>query len=380
MHFTKYSILLVSMILPAAQLVYAQSYGGDSANSFVEDENLSLDIIGSLAATANYSSSQGPLLGLIYRNNRLAGDSHSIKLELEAGIQTQAASLSYMNDQWDEHSYAAGLEIDYAGEKKQNHLDLSFRSLAVEPWISVPLTESVGLRTYTNLSLDQISQPLSNASDIYSQDLGDRVRWAVGGEIAYRHSLSRVAVMQEIGFTSKASAYSKTQAQIAIGSADRSDAFEFASSLSGGALVMLEGTSTIGDRYLLGPGAIRGFEYAGFGPKYTSANTAASRALGGNRFVSFQTDLIFKLPFREIIPIDPGLYFDAGSLWALDIDPSDNAAEGRYDDSFKIRSSTGLTLQHTGEFRQVQVLFGFPLSQSPDDDVSIVQLNIRTLF
>jgi outer membrane protein assembly factor BamA len=98
-----------------------------------------------------------------------------------------------------------------------------------------------------------------------------------------------------------------------------------------------------------GPTTVRGFRQGGLGPQ-----TASEQGLGGQAVVVLNQELRFKL----VGPVDAGLFWDAGNVWAL-------GSELRFSD---LRHSVGAGLRVVLPFGPIRLEYAWVVGPRPGED------------
>jgi len=140
--------------------------------------------------------------------------------------------------------------------------------------------------------------------------------------------------------------------------------------VNGGVLTGLAGNDTRAvDRYFPGADAFRGFAPRGTGPR------DRGDALGGNRFLvaSLEVQREFTEPFPR--PVRGGVFMDVGSAWGLD-----DTLGGGIDDSWRTRSSIGVSIAFDLGETPVSLYVARPLRSQPGDDWQAIGLSISASF
>lgn len=140
--------------------------------------------------------------------------------------------------------------------------------------------------------------------------------------------------------------------------------------VNGGVLTGLAGNDTRAvDRYFPGADTFRGFAPRGTGPR------DRGDALGGNRFLvaSLEVQREFTEPFPR--PVRGGVFMDVGSAWGLD-----DTLGGGIDDSWRTRSSIGVSIAFDLGETPVSLYVARPLRSQPGDDWQAIGLSISASF
>ncbi len=123
----------------------------------------------------------------------------------------------------------------------------------------------------------------------------------------------------------------------------------------------------VSDRISLPGRKLRGFEAGKIGPKdntdYVGGNYASA--------VTIATTLPTFLP--DLQNMDFGLFLDAGNVWGVDYDSS-------LDNSSKIRSSTGLTIDWLTPIGPLNFVFSQPITKNSTDVTETFRFDLGTTF
>lgn len=121
-----------------------------------------------------------------------------------------------------------------------------------------------------------------------------------------------------------------------------------------------------------GIGSIRGYEQSSLGPRDVRADgTISDEAVGGNRKLVVNTEVLFPLPGSGLDKsLRLGVFFDAGQVWGRDDKASFSG----------LRYSTGLTLSWSSPLGPLKFSFGQPLRKKEDDKIQRFQFTFGTIF
>ena len=131
------------------------------------------------------------------------------------------------------------------------------------------------------------------------------------------------------------------------------------------------------ERFFLSTQQLRGFDFRGVGPRDLDA--VNEDPLGGNNFVSARFEFGFPIGFAEEIGLSGGLFFDVGSVWGLD-DTDGAGGPESVDDSFKLRSSVGLTLFWETALGPLAFNFSYPVAKEDFDEDRSFDITFSTRF
>jgi len=126
---------------------------------------------------------------------------------------------------------------------------------------------------------------------------------------------------------------------------------------------------TINHRFFLGGSSLRGFRYAGIGPR--DENDAA---LGGNYFYQSSLEILFPLGLPEELGFKGSVFTDFGSVFGLDKN-ANNIMDGN-----KIRASFGLGVFWNSPLGPISFNFANAISKETFDKTETFRINFGTRF
>ncbi len=141
-------------------------------------------------------------------------------------------------------------------------------------------------------------------------------------------------------------------------------------SLNAGHIFALENQIRLVDRFFLGGDDMRGFAYAGVGPR----DIRTGDSLGGETYAVLQAELDFPLGLPRELGISGRLFSDIGTL----TDNPDSGASVRK--SSKARVSVGTGIAWTSPFGPVKIFYGKPLVREPYDRTEAIRFSFGTNF
>jgi outer membrane protein insertion porin family len=124
------------------------------------------------------------------------------------------------------------------------------------------------------------------------------------------------------------------------------------------------------DRFFLGGATLRGFKFAGVGPRDTSTGDA----LGGNLLYTGSAELRFPLGLPEELRIFGRTFVDAGTL--TDSDDSGPTVE----DSSQLRVAAGIGLSWLSPLGPISVDWAQPFIKNSEDETENFRINFGTRF
>ncbi len=333
-------------------------------------------MIGQIQAWLFYSSEYGATGGASSKLNFPASEGRWASIGTEIAERRQSLKLAYHQDE--AFGTAAAFDMTLRGSHQEPRTTLPFESSSVglQGKLTWPQNGNAQLATYLGTAENRIYNPDASLSTLLLSDVRRNQRTYAGVE--YKHafqgnggSLSKLqyTLGAEAAANSTGESQLRGQAGLLAGGANESGAVNWRADLRAGSIGTANGASSIGERFILGGGTMRGFAYGGFGPH------DGTQALGGNSFAVARFDVQFPRAFGESAWLMPGLHADFGSLWGLD-----TTGAGLVDDSAKLRGSVGVTLSAKMQSGWVSLSLSNPVISEASDESQLLQLGLYTKF
>ncbi len=137
----------------------------------------------------------------------------------------------------------------------------------------------------------------------------------------------------------------------------------------------LDGPTLINERFFLGGDNLRGFQYAGIGPR--DLNSTYQDALGGTRYVRGSADLATPTPLPPEFGIKGHIFTDAGFLGKADINsiPGVPIAQDQV-----IHLSSGVGITWDSPFGPIRLDFAEPILYKSYDKIEHIHFSFGAKF
>ncbi len=142
-----------------------------------------------------------------------------------------------------------------------------------------------------------------------------------------------------------------------------------------GGLVDYDGEGRSVDRFNLGSSILRGFSYAGIGPREVDEDNDVDDTLGGNYYAVASLEAEFPLGLPEEYGLRGAVFYDIGSVWGLDQSNSDVLYE-----DFTARHVIGASILWDSAFGPLRLNFTKALVKEEYDDERTFDLTISSTF
>ena len=344
---------------------------GSKNNLKIIDINVEERPTGEISAGAGVGTSGGTIAFNIKENNWL-GQGKSIGLEIQADEESLIGDFRYTDPNYN----FLGNSITYSFLSERNDKpDLGFENSIIAAAIGTSFEQYKDLKVRLGLKAshddlqteDSASAALKKQDGTYSEltgnygftfDQRDKAFMPTSGSIFTFGQSIPIAADKAFLTNTVSSSFYKSLSENIIGSTKI-----YLASING-----LGGEDVrISKRRGISSSRLRGFEKNKVGP------VDGSDHVGGNYVASlnFETNLPNVLP--ENSNADVGLFLDFGNVWGVDYDSS-------IDDSNKIRSSTGVTVNWLSPIGPLNFVISQNLSKADTDVTESFTFNLGTTF
>ena len=344
---------------------------GSKNNLKIIDINVEERPTGEISAGAGVGTSGGTIAFNIKENNWL-GQGKSIGLEIQADEESLIGDFRYTDPNYN----FLGNSITYSFLSERNDKpDLGFENSIIAAAIGTSFEQYKDLKVRLGLKAshddlqteDSASAALKKQDGTYSELIGnygftfdqrDKAFMPTSGSIFTFGQSIPIAADKAFLTNTVSSSFYKSLSENIIGSTKI-----YLASING-----LGGEDVrISKRRGISSSRLRGFEKNKVGP------VDGSDHVGGNYVASlnFETNLPNVLP--ENSNADVGLFLDFGNVWGVDYDSS-------IDDSNKIRSSTGVTVNWLSPIGPLNFVISQNLSKADTDVTESFTFNLGTTF
>jgi outer membrane protein insertion porin family len=128
------------------------------------------------------------------------------------------------------------------------------------------------------------------------------------------------------------------------------------------------------DRFFLGGSTLRGFRFAGVGPR----DGATDDALGGNSLATGTAELRFPLGLPEELRMFGRIFAEGGTLTGIDV--PDGVDDENLQDSGSLRASAGVGLSWLSPLGPIAVDFSEAFLKEDEDKTETFRISFGTRF
>lgn len=336
-----------------------------------DDRDFAIAPIGLVVLAFGYNTEVGASLSGRVEHGQFLGGNHAISLGFAVSADDKAYDLMLRGG--DAHS--TGLTFEYV---------LGHVSANRQRTFGLDMTESFFKPSAEfNYGLSRFSLGAVFSKDVVSNAF--RVPAVLRSEVGARnlYGLSAGYSRERNGASYAASGEVLTSGDgIAFGKAELSAGYKYKANQRGlvlearfaaGAIGVMQGATSVLDRFIPSSGAVRGFEAGGFGSLDASGTHVGSTNYAVLSFGARQKGLIASLPDLSL-----GAFVDFGSAWGFD--SGGDFLRSQVDDAAKLRSSVGFSIGQNFGPGHIELVVAFPLQHESADRLQELQLNFSTKF
>ncbi len=355
---------------------------GTQPGQIIVDVEVEEQPTGSLQLGATYSGDTGFGVVIDYSERNFLGRGQALSFAIRSGIDNQSYEFNFTEPEFLNPELRFNLGLSY-GETDNQGAAYDTRKFNITPSLSFPLSEYSRLSVRGNVSATEMLNP-GNIGTIIAAEVARGRLDDAGFGFTYRYDTrgvgldpsSGIAVIYNQDFGGMAGdkgTYSKSTIRTIGERAILNEDVVLRGSLEAGLLHHTDGNSRVTDRFFLPATVLRGFEFAGMGPRQRVGTI--NDALGGNKYAVAKFEVDFPLGLPEEYGMSGGAFYHAGNLW-------DTGAGG--DDLFynegAWRHVVGATLYWTTPIGPLRFDFTRALKKETNDEERTFDMSIATRF
>ena len=377
------------------------SQQGSAPDRIILTVNLVENSTGEVSFGGGYSSAEGPIADISYKERNFMGNGQYLALTLSGSLTRFQVDLGFTEPRFLDSNVSAGFDVFYKDTNYLATAGYQLRHAGFDVRLGFPLTDEIGLTTRYTLARDEI----------YNVNYAD----TGVGALAPPSVIAGPAWTSAIGYTLAYDARNDRK------NPSKGVYFEFSQDLAGlggdvfylrsvgearGYYPLADKVTLVGraiggdiapwgghdirnsDLFYKGGETIRGFATAGYGP-HANGDNGSSSSIGGELFWATTAEVRFPLP---LVPEDLGLggalFADAGSLWQVNqangalngATSTSNGVTYNITDSAFIRSSVGASLLWNSPLGPLRFDYAYPLTKAPEDVTQLFRFGASTRF
>ena len=379
------------LIREAAERIRSLGFFGDAGvnaregtqpGQIIVDFEVEEQPTGSLQLGATYSGDNGFGVVIDYAERNFLGRGQALSFAIRTGIDNQSYEFDFTEPEFLSPELRFNLGLSY-GETDNQGAAYDTRNFDITPSLSFPLSEYSRLSVRGNVSATEMLNPGTVGSIVEDEITRGRLDDA-GFGFTYRYDTrgvgldpsSGIAVIYNQDFGGMAGdkgTFSKSTIRTIGERAIMNEDVVLRGVLEAGLLHHTGGSSRVTDRFFLPATVLRGFEFAGMGPRQRDGTI--NDALGGNKYTVAKFEMDFPLGLPEEYGMSGGAFYHAGNLW--DTGASGN---GLLYDNGAWRQVVGATLYWTTPIGPLRFDFTRALKKETHDEERTFDMSIATRF
>jgi outer membrane protein insertion porin family len=332
---------------------------------------------GELSFGAGFSTSDGPLGDIRLTERNLLGRGQSVRAEFTISSRTQQLDFSFTEPYFLDLDLAAGFDLFRRRTDFQSEGSFDQRSLGGTLRASYPLTERWRHGLRFTVRQDEITDVDEDASRFIREEEGDNLTILVGQDLTYDVRDTRFLPSDGYLIRLEQDVAGLGDTQFIRHEATGSYYYPFTPNwvlnlaARGGYIFGYGGENVrLFDRFFLGGQTLRGFKFAGVGPR----DITTDDALGGNLLFTTTAEQRFPLGLPEELRMFGRVFVDAGTLTELDVNGPEIA------DSGSIRASAGIGLSWLSPLGPIAIDLSQAFLKEEEDETEFFRLSFGTRF
>ena len=355
---------------------------GRQPSQIIVDVEVQEQPTGSFQLGATYSGDNGFGVVIDYSERNFLGRGQALSFAIRSGIDNQSYEFNFTEPKFINPELRFNLGLSY-GETDNQGAAYDTRNLDITPSLTFPLSEYSRLSVRGNLSATEMLNPGTVGTIVEDEITRGRLDDA-GLGFTYRYDTrgvgldpsSGIAVIYNQDFGGMAGdkgTFSKSTIRTIGERAIMNEDVVLRGVFEAGLLHHTGGSSRVTDRFFLPATVLRGFEFAGMGPRQRDGTINDS--LGGNKYTVAKFEVDFPLGLPEEYGMSGGAFYHAGNLW--DTGASGN---GLFYDNGAWRHVVGATLYWTTPIGPLRFDFTRALKKETHDEERTFDMSIATRF
>ncbi|MEM8948348.1 MAG: outer membrane protein assembly factor BamA [Pseudomonadota bacterium] len=337
---------------------------------------------GELSFGAGFSTSDGPLGDIRLTERNLLGTGRSLTANFRLSDRRNEIDFSLTEPYFLDSDVTAGVDVFRTETDFQDESSFDQTTLGGSLRANYPLTEHLRHGLKVTVRQDDIRDVDGDASEFIQAEEGKELSVLLGQTLTYDRRDTRflptegylLRFQQEFAGLGGDAQYFKHEL---IGSYYYPFTPSWVLNLSarGGYIFGYGGEDVrLFDRFFLGGSSLRGFRFAGVGPR----DGLTDDALGGNTLATATAELRFPLGLPEELRMFGRMFTEAGTL--TDIDVPDGVSDVGLLDSGSIRASAGIGLSWLSPLGPISIDFSEALLKEDEDKTESFRVSFGTRF
>jgi outer membrane protein insertion porin family len=349
--------------------------------------NLKVDLkeksTGEVSIGAGFSSTDGPLGDFSISEHNFLGKGQDVRLGATVSGRTKQIDTSFTEPYFLNRDLSAGVDLFRTETNNQDLSSYDTDSTGFTLRMGYPLSEQLRQRLNYSFHDDTISSVPSDASLFILDQQGTSTTSSVGQELDYDTRDSKLdpteGFVTHLNTDIAGAGGSRKWFRTRLGGTQYYPIAEHwivsATGEVGQIWSLSDQPLKINERFFLGGDTLRGFEYAGIGPRDLSSPN--DDALGGNRFSRGTLELTMPSGLPPELGLKTHLFTDAGTLGQNDETPIPGDVLANNE---SLHLSAGVGVTWASPFGPVRLDFAEPILYKTYDKIEHIHFSFGTKF
>lgn len=332
---------------------------------------------GELSFGAGFSTSDGPLGDIRLSERNLLGRGQALSAAFTISGRTQEIDLSFTEPYFLDLDLSAGVDLFRRTTDFQSEGSFDQTTTGGTVRASYPLTERLTHGLHTTVRQDEIKGVSNDASIFIQREEGTALTALIGHTLTYDVRDTRflpsdgylIRFDQSVADFGADTHFLRNELLVSYYYPIFPD-WVINLAARGGYIHGLGEEVRLFDRFFLGGATLRGFKFAGVGPRDTSTDDA----LGGNLLYTGSAELRFPLGLPEELRIFGRTFVDVGTLYDSD------ASGPQVEDSDELRAAAGIGLSWLSPLGPISIDWAQAFLENPADQTENFRINFGTRF
>ncbi|MCL2469445.1 MAG: outer membrane protein assembly factor BamA [Alphaproteobacteria bacterium] len=337
---------------------------------------------GEISVGAGFSSTDGPLGDFSIRERNFLGRGQDVRLGATVSGVAKQFDFSFTEPYFLDRDLSAGMDVFHIRRDQQDYSSFDEVSTGFSLRLNYPLSELLRQQLSYTLRNDEIKNVDAGASRFVREQEGKKLTSMVSQELIYDARDSKIDPTE--GFATRLSTDlagaggDKRYVRVRLSGSQYYSPIEKVVISAIGEIGHIQGFSQkvrIEDRFFLGGDNLRGFAYAGVGPRDMTGK--ARDALGGNSYASGSLEVSFPTFMPEDLGFKGHAFSDIGIL-------ANNKEKARPGEILRAdeapRASVGIGLSWNSPFGLVRLDYAQPVLKKSYDDIQHIHFSFGTRF
>jgi outer membrane protein insertion porin family len=351
---------------------------GSAPDQTVVEVDVEEKSTGEVSVGAGFSTADGPLADFSITERNFLGKGQQLRFSTTLAGERTEFDVSFTEPYFFDRDLATGFDIFHITRDLQDESSYDQKTSGLALRTEYPFTKKLRQQLKYRIQNNEIDDVDSDASRFIRDQQGERLTSALSHTLTYNDLDSNFNPTEGTKWwlTNEVAGLGG-DAQYVSGKTGVSQFYPIAKKVTLNLLGEVGAIGGYGDedvqineRYFLGSRTLRGFEYAGLGPR----DLATDDALGGNLFYRGTAELGFPSGLPEELGIRGFLFSDFGSLWDLD------ESDANIADDSSVRVSVGVGVSWASPLGPLRLDLAKPVVKEDYDEEEVFRFDFGTRF